>query len=121
MSSAFHHADLPLEMKGVVQSAMWVITRRLCTGVYRPRSRSIAVIEELGLHPEERKRLKPEELLELVRRDLKVQPLERMLGRGDVNAFKIAFIADTPQLAQAVTQRLTTLFIEQNLKARADQ
>ena len=85
------------------------------------RPRLLAIVEELGLHPEERKRLKPEELLELVRRDLKVEPLERMLGRGDVNAFKIAFVADTPHLAQVVTQRLTTLFIEQNLKTRADQ
>src|SRR3954454_20227164 len=30
------------------------------------RPRLLAVIEELGLHPEQRKRLKPEELLELV-------------------------------------------------------
>src|SRR4051812_45869192 len=85
------------------------------------RPRLLAVVEELGVHPEERKRLKAEELLELVRRDLKVEPLERMLGRGDVNAFKIAFVAETPQLAQAVTQRLTTLFIQQNLQARTDQ
>ena len=85
------------------------------------RPRLLAIVEELGLHPEERQRLKPEELLELVRRDLKVEPIERTLGRGDVNAFKIAFVADTPHLAQAVTQRLTTLFIEQNLKTRADQ
>jgi succinoglycan biosynthesis transport protein ExoP len=85
------------------------------------RPRLLAVIEELGLHPEQRKRLKPEELLELVRRDLKVEPVTRMLGRGEVNVFKIAFVAETPHLAQAVTQRLTTLFIEQNLKARADQ
>jgi uncharacterized protein involved in exopolysaccharide biosynthesis len=38
-----------------------------------------------------------------------------------VNAFTISFVADTPDLAQAVTGRLTTLFIEQNFKTRADQ
>ena len=86
------------------------------------RPRLLSVIDELGLHPEERKRLKPEELITLVRRDLTIEPLERMLGgRGDVNAFKISFVADSPQLAQQVTKRLTTLFIEQNLKTRADQ
>lgn len=85
------------------------------------RPRLLAVIDELGLHPEERKHLKPEQLIELVRRELTIEPLERMLGRGDVNAFKISFVAETPELAQAVTQRLTTLFIEQNLKTRADQ
>lgn len=85
------------------------------------RPQLLAVINELGLHMEKRRRLKPEQLIQLVRRDLTVKPLERMLGRGDVNAFKISFIAETPQLAQLVTQRLTTLFIEQNLKTRADQ
>ena len=85
------------------------------------RPRLLAVIDEFGLLAEERKRLKPEQLFTLIRRDLKIEPLERMLGRGDVNAFKISFVADNPQLAQVVTQRLTTLFIEQNLKARADQ
>jgi polysaccharide chain length determinant protein (PEP-CTERM system associated) len=85
------------------------------------RPRLLAVIDEFGLLAEERKRLQPEQLFKLIRRDLKIEPLERMLGRGDVNAFKISFVADTPQLAQVVTQRLTTLFIEQNLKARADQ
>jgi polysaccharide chain length determinant protein (PEP-CTERM system associated) len=44
-----------------------------------------------------------------------------MLGRGEVNAFRISFTADTPQLAYAVTQRLSTLFIEQNRKTRSDQ
>ena len=85
------------------------------------RPRLLAMMDEFGLFAEERKRLKPEELLTLIRRDLKIEPIERMLGRGDVNAFKISFVADNPQRAQLITQRLTTLFIEQNLKARADQ
>jgi polysaccharide chain length determinant protein (PEP-CTERM system associated) len=85
------------------------------------RPRVLAVMDEFGLFAEERKRLKPEELLTLIRRDLTIEPIERMLGRGDVNAFKISFVADNPRRAQLITQRLTTLFIEQNLKARADQ
>lgn len=85
------------------------------------RQRMLSLIDELGLHAEERDRLKPEQLIERVRRDLKVQPVERMLGRGEVNAFKIAFTAHTPQLAYAVAKRLTTLFIEQNLRTREDQ
>jgi succinoglycan biosynthesis transport protein ExoP len=83
--------------------------------------RILSLIDELGLHAEERARLKPEQLIELVRRDLKVQPVERMLGKGEVNAFKITFSARSPQLAYVVAKRLTTLFIEQNLKTREDQ
>ncbi len=83
--------------------------------------RMLLLIDELGLHAEERARLKPEQLLELIHRDLKVQPVERMLSRGEVNAFKIAFTAPTPQLAYVATKRLTDLFIEQNLKTREDQ
>ena len=56
-----------------------------------------------------------------MRHDVLIEPVVGKLGNGDVNAFKISFIADNPQKAQAVTQELTTLFIEQNLKARADQ
>jgi polysaccharide chain length determinant protein (PEP-CTERM system associated) len=85
------------------------------------RPQLLAVIDELGLHTEEKKHLKADELIDLVRRDLKVEPVDRMLGRGEVNAFRIFFTAHSPQLAHSVTQRLTTLFIEQNLKTRADQ
>lgn len=85
------------------------------------RPRLLAVIDELSLHAEQKGKLKPEQLINLVRRDLTVEPVERMLGRGEVNAFKISFVAGTPEMAHAVTQRLTTVFIEQNLKTRADQ
>jgi succinoglycan biosynthesis transport protein ExoP len=85
------------------------------------RPRLLGIIQELHLYPSQRTRLQPEQLIQLMRGDITVEPVERKLGRGDVNAFKVSFVANDPQLAQAVTQRLTTLFIEQNLKTRADQ
>lgn len=85
------------------------------------RPRLLEVIDELGLHPEQRKSMKAEHVIDLVRKDLLVEPLERMLGRGEVNAFRISFVADTPELAYGVTRKVTSLFIEQNLKTRADQ
>jgi succinoglycan biosynthesis transport protein ExoP len=85
------------------------------------RPRLLGVIHELALYTERKKELEPDELIQLVRKDLTVEPVERMLGSGSVNAFKVSFIADTPEMARAVTDRLTTLFIQQNLKARADQ
>jgi succinoglycan biosynthesis transport protein ExoP len=86
------------------------------------RPRLLEVIDEFGLYPNERKRLQREELIQLFRREVKIEPIERKLGgRAEVNAFKVSFVADDPQMAQTVTQRLTTLFIKQNLKTRADQ
>ena len=35
--------------------------------------------------------------------------------------FRSSFVADGPELAQAATSRFTTLFIQENLKTRADQ
>jgi polysaccharide biosynthesis transport protein len=84
------------------------------------RTHLLAIIDEFGLYPNERKRSSPEGLLELMRHDIEIKPIENQEGR-DVNTFKISFIASSPQLAQAVTSRLTSLFIEQNLETREHQ
>ena len=56
-----------------------------------------------------------------MRQDIDIQPLETTPGRSDFNALTISFTAETPQLAQEVTSRLTSVFIEQNLKTRGEQ
>jgi polysaccharide chain length determinant protein (PEP-CTERM system associated) len=80
------------------------------------RPRLLAMIDELGLYPDKRNHLAPEKLMEVARRDVSIEPL-----RDRLNAFKISFVAGNPQLAHAVTSRLTALFIEYNLKTRSDQ
>lgn len=84
------------------------------------RPRLLEVIGELGLYAEQ-EGLRSDELIELIRRDLTVEPLDRLLSKGDVYAFRVSFVAKTPELAFRVTQKLTDLFIAQNLKTRADQ
>jgi polysaccharide biosynthesis transport protein len=84
------------------------------------RPRLLAIISELHLYPNERKRAAPEELITLIRNNLSIEPLTRQ-GQGASNTFQISFTASSPQLAQTVASRLTTLFIEQNLKTRSDQ
>jgi succinoglycan biosynthesis transport protein ExoP len=79
-----------------------------------------ALIDELNLYPKRRKRLAPEQLIDLMRRDVSITPFENTPGAKDLNAFRISYIAETPQLAQRVTSRLTTVFIEQNLRTRAN-
>ena len=85
------------------------------------RTRLLGIIEEFHLYPKERKRLAPEEVMDLMRKNIDILPMNASPERRDFNAFKISFTADNPHLAQEVTSRLTSLFIEENLKTREDQ
>lgn len=85
------------------------------------RTRLLGIIEEFHLYPKERKRMAPEEVMDLMRKNIDILPMNASPERRDFNAFKISFSADNPQLAQEVTSRLTSLFIEENLKTREDQ
>jgi polysaccharide chain length determinant protein (PEP-CTERM system associated) len=85
------------------------------------RTRLLQIIEEFSLYSKERRRLSPEGLLEVMRSDIGIQPIESPSPPKDVSSFKISFIADNPQLAQGVTSKLTSLFIEQNLVTREHQ
>ena len=85
------------------------------------RSQLLSIIEELDLYAEERKNSVPDVLLvERMRKDLEIEPLGLTPGK-DSTAFKISFIANNPQLAQRVVTRLTSLFINESLKARGNQ
>jgi polysaccharide chain length determinant protein (PEP-CTERM system associated) len=79
------------------------------------RARLLRVIEELGLYPTEERTTM---LADRMHSDIKVYPLD---GRMDYSAFKLSFSAATPHLAHAVTSRLASLFIEENLRTRAEQ
>jgi len=85
------------------------------------RSRLLAIIDAVGLYAKDKARLAPEQLLDKMRKDIEIQPLESGPERRDVNSFKITFVADTAQRAQDVTARLTSLFILENERMREHQ
>ena len=85
------------------------------------RARLLELIDEFGLYAKERQRLAPEEVLELMRTYIGIQPVDPSSGRKDINAFKISFVAEKAALAQQVTSKLTSFFIQANLKTREDQ
>ncbi len=85
------------------------------------RTRLLDIIGEFDLFPKERARLSPEELETMMRKKIDIKPVVGGLNQKEVNTFKIAFMAETPRKAQAVTNRLTSLFIEQNLETRENQ
>jgi polysaccharide biosynthesis transport protein len=85
------------------------------------RGRLLSIIDAVGLYATERNHLAPEQLLERMRHDLDIQPLETGSEKRNVNSFKISFVADNAQRAQEVTGRLTSLFIQENVKMREHQ
>jgi len=88
------------------------------------RPQLMALIEEFGLYRKERARMAPETVLALMHSDIDVKPLEPVggsSGQKDLNAFEISFTAGTPLVAQEVTSRLASIFIQTNLKSRARQ
>jgi polysaccharide chain length determinant protein (PEP-CTERM system associated) len=85
------------------------------------RTQLLQIVNEFALFPNERKRLVPEELVELMRRNIKVEPLQKGAETSGLNAFKISFTGVDPHSAQEVTNRLTTLFISENNKSREEQ
>jgi succinoglycan biosynthesis transport protein ExoP len=85
------------------------------------RARLLELIDEFGLYAKERQRLAPEEVLELMRSYIGIEPVNPSSGRRDINAFKISFVAEKAALAQQVTSKLTSFFIQANLKTREDQ
>jgi polysaccharide chain length determinant protein (PEP-CTERM system associated) len=85
------------------------------------RTQLLQIIDEFGLYPKERKQLVPEQLVELMRSNIKIEPLEKNSNPQDLNTFKISFTGIDPHSAQEVTNKLTTLFINENNKSREEQ
>ena len=85
------------------------------------RTQLLQIIDEFGLYRKERERLVPEQLVEVMRQNIQIEPLERGSEAKDLNAFTISFNGDDPRKAQAVTTKLTTLFIEESDKSREQQ
>ena len=83
-------------------------------------SQLVGIINDLNLYPGVKARA-PEALVDRMRKEIEIEPLETSPGRVDFSAFTIAFTASNPRLAQQVTSRLTSLFIEQNLRSRGEQ
>jgi polysaccharide chain length determinant protein (PEP-CTERM system associated) len=81
------------------------------------------VIDDFGLYREERKSHFEEEILEMMRKDISIT-LEAV-GSGSNNkrtaSFRIGYQGSDPLVVMRVTNRLTDLYVEQNLKTREGQ
>jgi len=79
------------------------------------RSRLERIIDDFGLYKDLRARGIMEDVVERMRGDIDVN-LEGRMGRE--SSFRVSYINADPKLAQKVTERLASLFIEENLRER---
>jgi succinoglycan biosynthesis transport protein ExoP len=82
------------------------------------RGRLLEIIQEFGLFSKqagshEDALLEQDALVELMRKSIDIEPIDA--GRdGSFTAFKVSFTSGTPEIAHAVTQKISSLFIERN-------
>ena len=75
------------------------------------------IIEEFHVYDDDLKRQPLEDVIDLMRRDIKITMVDDRFHRN-IQAFTISFDSSEPMLAKQVTNKLATLFIGENLKVR---
>lgn len=87
-------------------------------------TRLVEIITRFDLYREERKSLAQEEIVELMRGNIKIDPVRDWTVRrpGDSpGAFKISYQGPNPAVVSQVCNQLSNLFIDENLLAREVQ
>ncbi len=80
------------------------------------RTRLQATIDRFHLYQSRRSWAQAGDPVEQMRKDIKIDLVSSAARPGQLTAFKIAYSAGSPQLAQQVNSELTSLFIEENLR-----
>lgn len=84
------------------------------------RARLQRIINDFHLYPKLRDRVAPDQLVEMMRKDIEIELVETTNKKG-LTAFHVYYSAGSPQLAQQVNSQLTNLFIQENLLAQQQQ
>jgi len=82
-------------------------------------TRLAQVIDEMGLYSDLKKVETMDLILVRMRKDILVEPV--VYSNKDLQAFKLSFVAQNPNTAARVANRLTSLFIDENLRARQEE
>jgi polysaccharide chain length determinant protein (PEP-CTERM system associated) len=80
------------------------------------RSRLERIIQEMDLYKAERSRDVMENVVQKMRDDVTTSAVGK-----EVNSFRVTYVSHNAETARKVTERLASLYIEQNLKDRASQ
>jgi uncharacterized protein involved in exopolysaccharide biosynthesis len=80
------------------------------------------IIDKFDLYPRERARLSSEEVLERMRKDIRVERVSADGQRGVVTiAFKLSFDSTDPAKAQQVANELVSLYLNENARSRQER
>ena len=87
------------------------------------RTRLQPIIEKFNLFPNDRNSMHIDDLVERLRSNISIKPVEAMQGTQNHNlpGFYIATTLNTPQLAQQVCTEITSMFLEQNARETEQQ
>jgi polysaccharide biosynthesis transport protein len=77
------------------------------------------IIDEMGLYKELKSKLPQEELVKRMREDIVVDVTPSPKAEKSLEAFSISYLNSNPNVAAQVTNRLASLFIEENIKGRS--
>lgn len=83
-------------------------------------SRLGQIIDSMNLYSDMRGKKSKDELIERMRKDIEVEIMANGGSQG-MGAFKISFNSRDPVQAAAVTNKLASVFIEENVKAREQE
>ena len=88
------------------------------------RTRLERIVQEFNLYERERQSMIMEDVIERMRQDINVNIARPRSRRDEVNNFSVSFSAANARTAMRVTERLASLFVQENLEDRellADQ
>jgi uncharacterized protein involved in exopolysaccharide biosynthesis len=83
------------------------------------RTRLERIIQEFNLYRAERERLIMEDVIDMMRRDIHVSLTVSRNDDEPLNNFSVGFDATDPRTAMRVTERLASLFVQENVEDRA--
>jgi polysaccharide chain length determinant protein (PEP-CTERM system associated) len=90
------------------------------------RGRLSKVIDDLQLYPEESQEMTREEVIEIMRDDIRVEPVLPEMGQArrrddlEINTFRLYYSSHSAQTAAAVAQRLANDFIDEHIRERVE-
>src|SRR2546430_1227075 len=85
------------------------------------RTRLQRLIEEFNLYVKERSRQMMDDVVDIMRKHITVESVITPGRLGELTGFRIFYASENAQLAQRITNELTSLFIDENLRARTQQ
>jgi polysaccharide chain length determinant protein (PEP-CTERM system associated) len=94
-----------------VQARLRNITQQILS-----RTKLLEIINRFHLYGLDQKVADSDALVQQMRRDIRIDLIQSPGRPGDLSAFKVSYSAPTAVLAQRVTNELTSLFINENLR-----